>query len=157
MGKAREIINVIWGSCGAFLGWFLGGGDGLLYALLTFIVIDYITGVMCGVVDHNLSSEIGFSGLLKKVFILCIVGIGHITDLYIIQHGEVLRSAAIFFYMSNEGISILENAVHLKLPVPNVVKQALEKIHETAEKTSVEIPPIAEGEKHGEKDESRPD
>ena len=71
-------IQVVFAGIGGWLGWFLGGCDGLLYALLAFVVIDYITGIMCAVVDKKLSSEVGFKGIFKKVLIFALVGIGHI-------------------------------------------------------------------------------
>ena len=119
---------------GGWLGWFLGGCDGLLYALLAFVVIDYITGVMCAIVDKRLSSAVGFKGIFKKVLIFALVGIGHILDTHVIGAGAVLRTAVIFFYMSNEGVSLLENAAYLGLPVPKKLKAVLEQLHHRAEK-----------------------
>lgn len=114
---------------GGFLGWFLGGADGFLYALIAFVAIDYITGVMCAVVDKNLSSKIGFEGIFRKVLIFTLVGVGNILDVYVLQDGHVLRIAVIFFYLSNEGVSLLENTVHLGLPVPEKLKDILAQLH----------------------------
>ncbi|MCR4719713.1 MAG: phage holin family protein [Firmicutes bacterium] len=119
---------------GGWLGWFLGGCDGLLYALLAFVAIDYITGVMCAIVDKKLSSEVGFKGIFKKVLIFVLVGMGHILDTHIIGQGSVLRTAVIFFYLSNEGVSLLENAAYLGLPVPQKIKLILEQLHDRGEK-----------------------
>jgi toxin secretion/phage lysis holin len=127
-------IQVAFTAVGGWLGWFLGGCDGLLYALLAFVVIDYITGVMCAVVDKKLSSAIGFRGIFKKVLIFALVGIWHILDTYVIGTGSVLRTAIIFFYLSNEGVSLLENAAHLGLPIPEKLKAVLEQLHDRAEK-----------------------
>ena len=127
-------IQVAFTAIGGWLGWFLGGCDGLLYALLAFVVIDYITGVMCAVVDKKLSSAIGFRGIFKKVLIFALVGIWHILDTYVIGTGSVLRTAIIFFYLSNEGVSLLENAAHLGLPIPEKLKAVLEQLHDRAEK-----------------------
>ena len=127
-------IQVIFTAVGGWLGWFLGGCDGLLYALIAFVVIDYVTGVMCAVVDHKLSSEIGFKGIFKKVLIFLLVGIGHILDTQVIGTGSVLRTAVIFFYISNEGVSLIENAAHLGLPIPEKLKAVLEQLHDRAEK-----------------------
>ena len=127
-------IQVAFTAVGGWLGWFLGGCDGLLYALLAFVVIDYITGVMCAVVDRKLSSSIGFRGIFKKVLIFALVGIGHILDTYVIGTSSVLRTAIIFFYLSNEGVSLIENAAHLGLPVPEKLKAVLEQLHNRAEK-----------------------
>lgn len=127
-------IQVTFAVVGGWLGYFLGGWDGFLYALLTFVVIDYITGLMCAVLDKKLSSEVGFLGIFKKVLIFSLVAIGHIIDKNVIGDGSVIRTAVIFFYLSNEGISILENAVHVGLPVPQKLKDILEQLHKRSEK-----------------------
>ena len=127
-------IQVIFTGIGGWLGWFLGGCDGLLYALVLFVVVDYITGVMCAAADHKLSSEVGFKGICRKVLIFLLVGIGHVLDAQIIGTGSVLRTAVIFFYLSNEGVSLLENAGHLGLPIPEKLKVVLEQLHDRAEK-----------------------
>ncbi|MBO5570706.1 MAG: phage holin family protein [Clostridia bacterium] len=127
-------IQVIFTGVGGWLGYFLGGCDGLLYALVLFVVVDYITGVMCAAVDHKLSSEVGFKGICRKVLIFLLVGIGHVLDVQIIGTGSVLRTAVIFFYLSNEGVSLLENAGHLGLPIPEKLKVVLEQLHDRAEK-----------------------
>ena len=106
----------------------------MLYALLAFVVIDYITGIMCAVVDKKLSSEVGFKGIFKKVLIFALVGVGHILDTHIIGAGSVLRTAVIFFYLSNEGVSLLENAAYLGLPIPQKLKSVLEQLHDRSEK-----------------------
>jgi len=126
-------IQLVFTLTGGWLGWFLGGCDGLLYALIAFAVIDYITGVMCAITDHNLSSSVGFKGICRKILIFLLVGIANILDVNIIGSGSVLRTAAIFFYLSNEGVSLLENAAHLGLPVPGAIKEVLEKLHDRAE------------------------
>ena len=127
-------IQVVFAGIGGWLGWFLGGCDGLLYALLAFVVIDYITGIMCAVVDKKLSSEVGFKGIFKKVLIFALVGIGHILDTRDIGSGSVMRTAVIFFYLSNEGVSLLENAAYLGLPIPQKLKSVLEQLHDRSEK-----------------------
>ena len=127
-------IQVVFAGIGGWLGWFLGGCDGLLYALLAFVVVDYVTGIMCAVVDKKLSSEVGFKGIFKKVLIFALVGIGHILDTRVIGSGSVMRTAVIFFYLSNEGVSLLENAAYLGLPIPQKLKSVLEQLHDRAEK-----------------------
>lgn len=123
-------IQIAFTAFGGFLGWFLGGVDGFLYALIAFTVIDYITGVMCAITDKNLSSSIGFKGICRKVLIFTLVGIGNIVDVYVLGQGGVLRTAVIFFYLSNEGVSILENSAHLGLPILEKLKEVLEQLHE---------------------------
>ncbi len=126
-------IQVAFAAVGGFLGWFLGGMDGMLYALIAFVVIDYVTGVMCAVVDKKLSSEVGFKGIFKKVLIFVMVGIANILDAQVIGTGSVLRTAAVFFYISNEGVSLLENAGHIGLPIPQKLKAVLVQLHDRAE------------------------
>lgn len=127
-------VQLVFAGIGGWLGWFLGGCDGLLFALLAFVVIDYITGIMCAVIDKKLSSAVGFRGIFKKVLIFALVGVGHILDTRVIGAGSVLRTAVIFFYLSNEGISLLENAGHLGLPIPKKLKSILEQLHDRSEK-----------------------
>ena len=127
-------IKVLFAGVGGWLGWFLGGCDGLLYALLAFVAADYITGIMCAITDKKLSSAVGFKGICRKVLIFVLVGIGHILDAQVIGAGSVLRTAVIFFYLSNEGVSLMENAAHLGLPVPAKLKNVLEQLHDRAEK-----------------------
>lgn len=134
MKEFWNLIQFIFAAVGGWLGWFLGGCDGLLIALVLFVVIDYITGVMCAISDHRLSSEVGFRGICKKIVIFLLVGIAQILDIEIIKTGSILRTAVIFFYLSNEGVSILENAAHLGLPVPEKLKDVLEQLHRRAEK-----------------------
>ena len=118
---------------GGWLGYFLGGCDGLLFALVVFVAMDYITGVMSAAADQKLSSEVGFKGICRKVLIFMMVGIANVLDVQIIGNGSVLRTAVIFFYLSNEGVSLLENAGHLGLPIPSRLKVVLEQLHERSE------------------------
>lgn len=127
-------IQIAFAALGGFIGWFLGGADGFLYALIAFAVIDYITGVLCAISDKTLSSEVGFKGICRKVLIFTLVGIGNIVDVYVLGETGVLRTAVIFFYLSNEGVSLLENAAHLGLPIPEKLKEVLEQLHDRAEK-----------------------
>ncbi len=133
MKEFWNTIQLIFSAVGGWLGYFLGGCDGLLYALLAFVVIDYITGVMCAINDRTLSSEVGFRGICRKVLIFLLVGIANILDVQVIGTGSVLRTAVIFFYISNEGVSLLENAAHLGLPVPEKIKIVLEQLHDRSE------------------------
>lgn len=130
MKAFTEIIQYASAVMGGFVGWFLGGFDGFLYALLAFVIIDYLTGIMVAVLEKKLSSEVGFRGIFKKVLIFCLVAIGHIIDTQVIKSGSVLRTAVIFFYLSNEGISILENVALIGLPVPQKLKDVLEQLRE---------------------------
>ena len=127
-------IQIAFSALGGFVGWFLGGADGFLYALLAFVIIDYITGILCAVADKTLSSEVGFKGICRKVLIFALVGIGNIVDVYVMGEAGILRTAVIFFYLSNEGVSLLENSAHLGLPIPEKLKTVLSQLHNREEK-----------------------
>ena len=133
MKEFWNVIQLVFAAVGGWLGYFLGGYDGLLYALVVFMVVDYITGVMCAVSDKKLSSAVGFKGICRKVLILMLVGIANLLDVQVIGTGAVLRTAVIFFYLSNEGVSLLENAAHLGLPIPEKLKAILAQLHDRAE------------------------
>ena len=129
-------IDLVWAKIqmaitgiGGWLGYFVGGVDGLMTALIIFMVIDYITGLMCAVADKKLSSAVGFKGICKKVLILMLVGVAHIVDLHVVGTGDALRSAVVCFYLSNESVSMLENAAHLGLPIPEKLKSVLAQLH----------------------------
>ena len=138
MKEFWNLCQFLFTAVGGWLGYFLGGCDGLLIALVVFAVADYLTGVMCAVSDKKLSSAVGFRGICRKVIIFMLVGIAHMIDVNIIATGSVLRTAVIFFYLSNEGVSLLENAGHLGLPIPEKLKAVLEQLHDRAEKTDSE-------------------
>ena len=129
-----NVIQLIFAAVGGWLGYFLGGCDGLLYTLLAFVALDYATGVMAAIADHKLSSAIGFRGIFRKVLIFALVGVGHLLDVQVLGAVGVLRTAVIFFYLSNEGVSLIENAAHLGLPIPAKLKAVLEQLHDRAEK-----------------------
>ena len=133
MKEFWNTIQLAFAAVGGWLGYFLGGCDGLLYALIAFVAIDYITGVMCAISDKTLSSEVGFKGICRKVLIFLLVGIGNIIDVQVLGSPGVLRTSVIFFYLSNEGVSLLENAAHLGLPVPDAIKTVLEQLHDRSD------------------------
>ena len=134
-------IDLIWtkiqiavSAIGGWLGYFLGGVDGLMIALIVFMALDYLTGLMCAVLDKKLSSAVGFRGIFKKVLILMMVGIANIVDIHVVGTGSALRGAVICFYLSNEGLSLLENAAYIGLPVPERLKEVLAQLHNRDEK-----------------------
>ena len=133
MKEFWNTIQLVFAAVGGWLGYFLGGCDGLLYALIAFVAIDYITGVMCAISDKTLSSEVGFKGICRKVLIFLLVGIGNIIDVQVLGSPGVLRTAVFFFYLSNEGVSLLENAARLGLPVPDAIKTVLEQLHDRSD------------------------
>lgn len=126
----KEFINWIAFILGGFCGFFFGGLDALVIAIIVFIIVDYITGVLCAVYNKKLNSSTGFRGLLRKAVILIVISVGHMADFYLFGNGEVIRNACIFFYISNEGISILENVVAMNVPVPKMLREVLEQINE---------------------------
>ena len=128
--KIQMAVTVL----GGWLGYFLGGADGMLIALLVFVTLDYITGVMCAIVDKKLSSAVGFKGIFKKVLIFALVGVGHILDTHVIGSGSAMRTAVICFYLSNEGLSLLENEAHIGLPIPDKLKDILSQLHNRGDK-----------------------
>lgn len=130
------ILQFIFTTIRNWLGWFLGGYDGLLFTLIVFVGINYITEVMCAIVDKKISSEIKLKGIFKKILIFALVGIGNILDVQAIGNGSVFRTAVIFFYLSNVGISLLENASYLGLPIPEILRDVLEQLHDKKQKTT---------------------
>ena len=135
-------IDIVWAkiqmavaAIGGWLGYFLGGMDGLMIALIVFMALDYITGLMCAMIDKKLSSAVGFKGICKKVLILMLVGVAHIVDLHVVGTGDALRSAVVCFYLSNESVSMLENAAHLGLPIPEKLKSVLAQLHGREDET----------------------
>lgn len=129
MKNIGNYLQMAFAAIGGYIGYFLGGIDGFMYALITFVVIDYITGLMVAVVEKKLSSEVGFRGIFKKVLIFVLVGIANIVDVYLIRNGSAIRTAVIFFYVSNEGISIIENSAKIGLPIPKQLKDILEQLN----------------------------
>ncbi len=129
-------IQIAAAAVGGWLGYMLGGMDGLLIALVVMMAIDYVTGIMCAIVDKKLSSAIGFKGIFKKVLVLMLVAVANIIDVHVVGTGSALRGATVCFYLSNEGLSILENAVHLGLPVPDGLREALAQLHNRRKKDS---------------------
>ena len=130
MKDVWNVAQVVFAAVGGGIGWFFGELDGFFYALLAFVVIDYLTGVMCAIADRSLSSAVGFRGIFRKVLIFVMVGAGHILDAQVIGSGGALRTAVIFFYISNEGVSLLENAAHIGLLVPEKLKDVLAQLHD---------------------------
>ena len=135
-------IDIVWAkiqmavaAIGGWLGYFLGGMDGLMIALIVFMALDYITGLMCAMIDKKLSSAVGFKGICKKVLILLLVGVANIVDVHVVGTGSALRGAVVCFYLSNEGLSLLENAAYIGLPVPEKLRTVLAQLHNRDDKT----------------------
>ena len=127
-------IQIACTAIGGWIGYFLGGLDGLMIALIVFMALDYITGIMCAILDKKLSSRVGFKGIFKKALILIMVGIANIVDVHVVGTGSALRGAVICFYLSNEALSLFENAAHIGLPIPEKLKDVLAQLHGRGEK-----------------------
>lgn len=128
MSKVTTIIKTVVVAIGAGVGAFIGRADGLLIALITFAVVDYVTGVVSAAINHKLSSAVGFKGIARKIFMFVLVGVGNVIDVNALNGTAVLRSAIICFYLANEAISIIENAGELGLPIPNKLRKLLEQL-----------------------------
>lgn len=124
-----KYYDTVAASIGVLIGWYLGSPDGFLFTLIAFVVVDYITGVLRAGVERKLSSSIGVKGIAKKIMIFIMVGIAHLIDVYLLSEGNgITRTAVIFFYISNEGLSIIENSGAIGLPIPNKLKLALKQL-----------------------------
>ena len=127
-------LKTISAAIGTSVGYFIGGVDAMMKALLLFMALDYLTGVMCAVLDKSLSSAVGFRGIFKKIMILLLAGMSHIVDTHVIGSGNAIRSAVICFMLCNEGLSILENVGHIGIPIPPPLKAALVQLQKTDDK-----------------------
>jgi len=134
MKEVWDVLQLGFSAVGGWLGYIMGGCDGLIIALVVFTAVDYATGLMCAVVDKKVSSEVGFKGICRKVLIFALVGLANMLDAQVLKTGSILRTAVIFFYLSNEGISLLENAGHLGLPIPGKMMEVLEQLHARSDK-----------------------
>lgn len=131
MSNFCTAIKFIFASVGSVLSYYIGGMDGFLYALIALVTVDYITGVMNAVVHKRVSSAVGFRGIFYKVLIFALVGVGNVLDVHIVKQGAFLRTAVIFYYIANEGISILENASGIGLPIPKKLSDVLIQLKES--------------------------
>ncbi|MGF9907082.1 phage holin family protein [Brevibacillus porteri] len=119
------IFKTIVATGGAAASFLFGGWSPLLVVLLTFVAIDYVTGIAAAGAEGKLAGKIGFLGIARKVFIFAMGAIAHLVDTALgDQH--VLRDATIFFYLANELLSIIENAGRVGLPVPKRLKKAVD-------------------------------
>lgn len=135
MDKPLGNFKVILALSGGVLGWLFGGFDSLIYALIAFVVLDYVTGVLLAIHEKKISSEIGFRGISKKITIFILVAVGHVIDQYVIGTGSSLRTMLIMFYLSNEGISIIENAGAIGLPFPQKLKDVIQQLSSDEKKS----------------------
>lgn len=138
MTKLFNVLSIVAATIGLWIGIFIGPLNGLLIALLAFIIADYVTGIAAAVVNKRLDSNVGFKGIIRKVVILLIVGIANLLDVYVLSANSILRSAVIFFYIANEGLSIIENAGEIGLPIPKKLKEILAQLRNKSEEKTEE-------------------
>lgn len=132
-GSITDCIQAVITFIGGVVGFWLGGYDGLLYSLIFMVVADYLTGVIKAIYNKKLSSEVGYKGILKKVCIFIMVAIGVLIDSIIPYEGEPVRTAVIFFYISNEGISLIENLAEIGVPIPKKIVKVMEQLQKDDE------------------------
>jgi len=132
--KMRKLYETFLVGAGAVLGFMFGELDGLFYALIALVVLDYMSGVAVAIARKCLSSEIGFRGICKKIMVFIVVAVANIIDTRVVESGSALRTAALFLFISNEGVSLLENAACLGLPIPARLMNVLQEIKPKSEK-----------------------
>ena len=125
----KYYIDTFFSVIGASIAYFFGDMDGFIHALIAFVILDYITGILAAIVRHELSSNVGFNGIARKITIFIIVGVAHVVDRELLGGTALLRDAVLFFYLANEGLSILENAVEIGIPIPDIIKDKLLQFH----------------------------
>ena len=128
MEKLGSVYNGILAFLGAVVGFLFGDMRGCLVALLCFIILDFITGVLTGIVEKNLSSEVAWRGIIRKLIEILIVSAAHIFDKYVCGSGDIILTAVCFLFISTEGISLLENAARLGVPIPKKLVEALSQL-----------------------------
>lgn len=120
-------IKATIGTLGGFISYLLGGWDVMLQTLVYLAVADYLTGVLAGIYTNKLSSQVGYKGIIKKVCMFCVIGLASVVDMAV--NTELVRNITIVFYISNEGISILENVGRTGVKYPDKLKQILEQLN----------------------------
>lgn len=126
MASILILFKLLLAGSGMMIGWFLGTLDALVYALVVLIIVDYISEIMRGVITKELSSAAGVKAIFQKILILLLVGVANIIDIYLIRSENApLKTATLFFYMTNQGISLLENAAMMGIPIPKILKETL--------------------------------
>lgn len=132
--KEKTLYQSIVAVGGSLLTYLFGGWSALLGVLVSFVVVDYITGVLAAATEGKLNSEIGLKGIGKKAFIFLFVAIGNLADTALGSTGNLFRDAVIYFYLANELLSIIENAGRMGVPVPSILKKAVEIFNSKSEK-----------------------
>lgn len=133
MDKLKLFLDGLIATCASLFAFLYGDITPLFWAVLAFMVLDYITGVIVAITKHELSSEIGFKGLAKKFLILIFIALAHILDVNVLNTFAVLQSAVMMFFIANEGISLVENAAKLGLPIPSKFLDILKQLKKQGE------------------------
>lgn len=133
MKKMEKVFNSVVAVTATFFTYLFGGWDIALIVLVAFMVLDYVTGVIWAYIQKTLNSEIGFKGLIKKCMILVVLVVAVLLDRMINSGTAVFRTLVCYFYIANEGISLLENVSNLGLPIPDKLKVALEQLNKDEE------------------------
>lgn len=119
---------------GGLAGYIFGKTDGFIIALLCFVIADYLTGVIAAFIKKEVSSKVGFNGLLKKITIFVAVAIANVIDVYVLKTNSIMRTATCLFYIANDGISIIENLSVIGVPFPAKIKKYFKQIKEDDKK-----------------------
>lgn len=130
----KTMLQTVVAVGGSLLTYLFGGWSALLSVLVSFVVVDYITGVLAAALEGKLNSETGIKGIVKKILIFTFVAIGNLLDIAIGSGGSICKNAVIYFFLSNELLSIVENAGRIGLPIPEVLRKAVEILNEKATK-----------------------
>lgn len=116
---------------------FGGVPDSWLYAVIALVILDYITGVCAAIHSKELSSEIGAKGIAKKMATFAVISLAHILDEYVLKEGGAIQTMTSIFYIVNESISILENAIRTGLPVPEKLKSIIRSLGESEDNSEI--------------------
>lgn len=135
MKKMEKCFNTLVAIIATFFTYLFGSWDLALQVLIVFMILDYVTGVLYAFISNQLNSEVGFKGLVKKLMILVVLIIGVMLDRILGTGTWAFRTLVAYFYIANEGISLLENVGNIGIPIPNKMRQALEQLNKDNEES----------------------
>ena len=134
MANLLVLFKALFTGVGGFIGWFLGNSDTFMYALIVLIIVNYITYVMRDIISKELSNAAIIKEIFQKIIIILLVGVANIIDTYLVRSdNSPLRTAVTFFYITDQGLSLLENVALIGVPIPEVLKEALSKLKNNKE------------------------
>lgn len=131
MAKLFNAISIFGGIAGGYIAYLLGGWDVMLKTIVLLAVADYFTGLIKGIYNKELSSEVGYKGLLKKILMFIVIAVAYEIQKFL-NHAVALREIVITFYVCNEAISLLENAAEF-IPIPDKLKEVLIQLRDSEE------------------------